>query len=264
MRCQLKFLLSALVWISCAACAPSATPTVASPSGSPSAIIPLQPGEAPTATTVWFPPTPTYTPLPNVTLGARATPDPADLSGERILEDNFDQPEFWTTGKTSAGSIAFGISELSLGVAQPEGYLQSLRNEPTLTDFSLEITASPSICRDRDEYGIVFHVTPTLDLFRFGLNCDGEARLERVLSGSATPSQEPQAYGVIPPGAPSSTRIGIRSTGKEMRFFANGEFLFTVEDPSIPAGGLGVFTRSAGPAAMTVNFSDLDIYEARP
>jgi hypothetical protein len=194
----------------------------------------------------------------------RATTDPGERSGERILDDDFDHPEFWTAGKTSAGSIAFGIRELSLGVAQPEGYLQSLRNEPTLADFYLEITASPSICRDKDEYGVVFHVTPTLDLFRFSLNCDGEARLERVLSGSATSSQEPQVFGVIPPGAPSSTRIGIWSTGKEMRFFVNSEFLFTVEDPSIPEGGLGVFARSAGPAAMTVNFSDLVIYEARP
>ena len=264
MRWHLKFILSALVWISCTACTPSEAPAVPSPPGSPTAIIPLQPGEAPTATTVWFPPTPTYTPLPNVTLGARATPDPGKRSGERILVDEFDHPEFWTTGKTSAGSIAFGISELSLGVAQPEGYLQSLRSEPILADFYLEITASPSICRDQDEYGVVFHVTPTLDLYRFGLNCDGEARLERALSGSTTSSQEPQVYGVIPPGAPSSTRIGIWSTSKEMRFFANGEFLFTVEDASIPEGGLGVFAHAAGPAAMTVNFSELEIFEARP
>ena len=153
MSWHFKGILSALVWISCTACTPAAAPVLLSPTGSPSATIPVQPGvapsETPTATTVWFPPTPTYTPLPNVTLGARATPDPGKRSGERILVDDFDHPEFWTTGKTSAGSIAFGISELSLGVAQPEGYLQSLRSEPILTDFYLEITASPSICRDQ-------------------------------------------------------------------------------------------------------------------
>jgi hypothetical protein len=42
-----------------------------------------------------------------------------------------------------------------------------------------------------------------------------------------------------------------------MRFFINGQYQFTVRDPSFPSGALGVFARSQGETAVTVNFSDL-------
>jgi hypothetical protein len=44
-----------------------------------------------------------------------------------------------------------------------------------------------------------------------------------------------------------------------MRFYVNGEYLFTVSDPSLRSGGLGVFARSNGENDLTVSFSDLVI-----
>jgi hypothetical protein len=191
------------------------------------------------------------------------TPDTRAVFGELILKDDFSQPEQWTTGKMSAGSIAFGKNELSLGISQPEGYLFSLHKDVAVDDFYLELTASPSICRSKDEYGVLFRVTPGLDFFRFGLNCAGEARVDRFLAGSASSPQPPTVYGVIPPGAPSSSRLGIWAYGREIRFYVNGEYLFMIHDQSLPSGGLGVYARAAGPDEMTVNFSDLAVYEAQ-
>jgi hypothetical protein len=42
-----------------------------------------------------------------------------------------------------------------------------------------------------------------------------------------------------------------------MRFFVNDEYQFTVSDPLLPAGSLGVFARSAGDMDVTVSFTDL-------
>jgi hypothetical protein len=42
-----------------------------------------------------------------------------------------------------------------------------------------------------------------------------------------------------------------------MRFFVNNEFQFTVSDPLLPAGNLGVFARSGGDLDVTVSFTDL-------
>jgi hypothetical protein len=47
-----------------------------------------------------------------------------------------------------------------------------------------------------------------------------------------------------------------------MRFYANGHYLFSVRDPSLPNGVLGVYVRAAGAEPVTVNFSNLFIYEA--
>jgi len=51
--------------------------------------------------------------------------------------------------------------------------------------------------------------------------------------------------------------------GKELRFYANQQLLFTVTDASLPSGGIGVFVRAVTDEAVTVNFSSLAVYEAR-
>jgi hypothetical protein len=66
----------------------------------------------------------------------------------------------------------------------------------------------------------------------------------------------------IPPGAPSASRLGVWALGKELHFYANEVYLFSVRDPVLLAGGLGVFVRAAGEEAVTVNFSKLEVYEA--
>ena len=100
------------------------------------------------------------------------------------------------------------------------------------------------------------------DFLRFGLNCRGEVRLDRLSGGDASSPYPPEMSGAVPPGAPSSTRLAVWALGKELRFYANGQYLFTVSDPVLHVGGLGVYARAGGEDTMTVNFSDLDVYEA--
>jgi len=42
-----------------------------------------------------------------------------------------------------------------------------------------------------------------------------------------------------------------------MRFFVNDQYQFTVSDPLLPGGNLGVFARSGGEMDVTVSFTDL-------
>ena len=217
------------------------------------------PNPMPTATTVWFPPTPTFTRLPNATIGPFSTPGFELDEGDLLLKDDFVASDDWSTGKMEAGSIAYGKNELSLGVSSPEGYLFSLRKDPALDDFYLEITVNPSICRGKDEYGVLFRVTPAMDFFRFGLNCAGEARLDRFLSGTASSPHPPAPSGAVPPGAPSTSRLGIFASRGEMKFFVNGEQLFTINDSSLLSGKIGVYARAAGGDMVTINFSELII-----
>jgi len=259
----MRYLLGSIV-ISAAlvlnACAPPSRSIPIVPT--PSETLPASPTA--TFTIVWFPPTSTFTPLPSLTSNPNPTQDQRAQHGELIFQDDFSQPDLWSSGKGASGNIAFGKGEISLGVSKPEGYLASLRAGPPLNDFFLEITASPSICRAGDEYGVIFRASSPADFFRFGLNCRGEARLDRVLSGSATAAQAPKLSGAIPPGAPSVSRLGIWAFGKEMRFYVNGEYLFTVRDPSILNGVIGLYARAGGAEAMTVNFSDLSVYHSMP
>jgi hypothetical protein len=67
--------------------------------------------------------------------------------------------------------------------------------------------------------------------------------------------------GAVPPGAPSISRLAVYAQGKEMRFYINDLYQFTVRDGTMLKGTISVFARAAGEDTMTVNFSDLDVYE---
>ena len=215
-----------------------------------------------TPTIVWFPPTATYTPLPTATYNITPTLDTHPTHGNLLFTDDFSDQAQWTLGQNTAGSMALGKKELSLAINQPRGYLYSLRQDTTLSDFYVEITASPSICRGDDEYGLLLRVSPSLNFYRFSLTCFGAVRLDRFLNGQASSPQPPIMSGAVPPGAPSSSRLAVWAMGAEMLFYVNGEYLFAAHDTVLLNGGLGVFARASSEDVVTVNFSQLAVYQA--
>jgi hypothetical protein len=231
-----------------------------------STVLPTQTQAAPSATAIptiiWFPPTATPTPFhtPVVT----PTVDMRPNLGRIIFEDDFSDAKGWSLSQTQAGSVALGKNELTIAIGETNAYLFSIREEPILTDFYLEITTEPSLCRNLDEYGVLFRVSPSNDYYRFSLSCNGQVRLDRVSQGQASSPQPWMLSGSVPPGAPSSSRLGISANGAEMSFFVNDHFQFSVHDPLLLSGGIGVFARSANKMAVTVNFSNLIIYEINP
>ena len=219
---------------------------------------PLPPSVTPTPTIVWFPPTATPTLFP--------TPEPLPTEdmrpgiGEIIYQDEFILPEAWSLATSQAGSIALGLNELTIVINAEDTYLYSVRNDWSLSDFYLELTASPSMCRELDEYGILLRYSSAGDFYRFSLSCNGQVRLDRIYQGTASSPQPWMVSYAVPPGAPSSSRLGVWAVGSEMRFFVNDHYQFTIRDPMLSSGRVGVFARSTIDWPLTVNFSDLVVY----
>lgn len=216
----------------------------------------------PTPTIVWFPPTATYTPYP--TRGTTPTPDLRPGLGQVILEDNFSDADNWTLSSTTQGSIALGKQELSVVVSEPKTYLYSVRKSPELSDFYLEITASPNLCQGMDEYGLLLRFSSPGDFYRFSLTCNAQIRLDRIAGGQASSPQTWMVSGDVPPGAPSFCRLAVWMVGDELRFFVNDQFQFSVQDPLLTSGNIGVFARSGGNQIVSVTFSDLVVKEIHP
>ena len=255
MKLTLRAIWIAIFLVTLAACLPIMTPPPPIPSET------AAPTETPTPTIVWFPPTPTYTPIPTSTAIGTPTVEASPEHGALIFSDDFSDPAPWTLGRRQAGSAALGKNELSIAVTQPKGYMFSIRPEPVLSDFYLEITASPSICRGEDQYGLLLRFSSDANYYRFALTCDGRTRLDRIYQGNASAPQAPIYSGAVPPGAPSISRLAVQAKGKEMNFYINNEYQFTIRDGTLTKGSIGVFARAAGQDAMTVNFSDLAVYE---
>jgi hypothetical protein len=208
-----------------------------------------------TETIVWFPPTPTRTPVPTTEM--LPTPDLRPNRGPELLVDDFSDAGNWQVGQSPDGSIAYGRSELTLAVRQPRVALTSLRNGPQLDDFYLEITTRASLCRGADMYGLLLRAASEDDYYRFLINCNGDMRVERIMDGRSLPVQDWIPSGIIPAGSPVELRVGVMASGREIRFFINDLHQFDISDPVIPSGTVGVYARSAGESALTVSFSNL-------
>lgn len=246
-------LLAAVLGISLAACTSQRTALPPLPTDTPAPATATS-----TPTIVWFPPTATYTPFPTLVMTPTQALNPS--LGILLLADDFSDSEPWELSRSSTASAALGMNELTLALKPPSDYIFSLRNQPVIGDFYLEVTASPSICRGEDEYGVLLRVSPALEFYRFSLSCNGQVRIDKFYNSTASSPHPWTQSGAVPPGAPSQSRLGIWARGKEMRFFVNDIFQFDIRDPSLQAGAIGFFVRANEGEAVTVSFSDLAIY----
>jgi len=249
----IQLLVFLLLVLALLGCLPTPTPLPPLPTAT------VLPTETATPTTVWFPPTSTPSPFPTPVI--TPTLDLRPQIGEIILQDDFSDPSMWALGQTETSSAAIGNDNLSLVLNQPGGYLFSLRKEPILDDFYLEITTNASLCKGTDEYGLLLRVTPSLDFYRYSLSCNGQVRLDKYYQGRATSPQPWMMSGAVPPGAPSKSRLGVWAKDKELLFYVNDEYQFSVRDPSITAGSIGVFIRSDGDNTVSINFSDMVVHQ---
>lgn len=215
----------------------------------------------PTETVEWFPPTatPTLFSTPVITPTEVLRPE----IGKILFSDDFSNGDRWALGTSDSGGAALGKNELTIVISNPGTYIFTIRDEPILRDFYAEITASPTLCRDLDEYGILFRWGSMGDFYRYSLSCDGQVRLDRLTGGTAASPKPWIGTGVVPSGAPKSTRMAVWVKENEMRFFVDNSLQFTLSDPMLSSGLIGVFARSAGDNAVTVNFSDLIVHEVR-
>jgi hypothetical protein len=217
------------------------------------------PSLVPSATIEWFPST--ATPTPRVVIPNTPTPNLHPNVGRVLFEDSFDSESGWYIYRNSNGSTAYGNGEITLAVAEPGSAVDTINFNRQFSDFFLEITASPSLCRAEDAYGVIFRSSQDGDAYRFLVSCDSQMRLDFLNNFRAVPLQDWTPSGV-PAGAPLSVRLGIWAVGDEMRFFINDVYQFSIEDRVWDAGYLGLYARSEGDTPVTVNFSDLVVRSA--
>ncbi len=237
------------------------TPTLeATPTTSPTATL----TSVPSPTIDWFPatqtPTPKYVqPTPNPLNSL--TPPPV---GEILVEDGFGSDALWETGKTTAGNIVLEESSLAFALSGRKDQLVSLSPHSLPSDFYLEVSAEVALCSPDDAYGILFWRNSQQGTYHALYNCCGEIRLERTIYDGMSVMQDWISGRRFQPGSPATNQLGIWSDSGTLHFFINDvhQFSFSVR-PDLE-GKLGLFARSSGESAFTVQFSDLLIYKPAP
>jgi len=207
---------------------------------------------------LWFPPTETPAVAAEVTLAP--TPDQKPGVGELMVADEMTSAAHWNA--TASGQAAVTVSDRGLTISAQPGQppVVSLHRSAIFDDMYIEVTARPSLCRERDAYGLVFRAPNEVAHYRFLGICNGTAAVERMSLGTPHVLQPPTASADVPVGAPGEVRLGVWLHGAEFRFFLNGNYQFTVEDKNYRSGGIGVVTQAGGATPVVVTFSDLAVY----
>ncbi len=177
--------------------------------------------------------------------------------GEVVLQDNFSSQSGWQAGAMEGGTVAYGPGNLSIAIPDQAATLVSLRSAPLPANYYLELTASASLCRGKDAYGLIFRSQGWQTGYRWIIGCDGLTRVERWRPAEVAVVHDWTYIGEG--GAPLSLRLGLWLWGSEMRFFVDGDYLFSARDPLMTGAQLGVFARATGQNALSVSFSELAV-----
>jgi hypothetical protein len=218
-------------------------------------------------------PIPTQTPLPTPTFNwfpASETPEPEAVTtqsfptlemspdlGEITLTDSFTRASLWNTATSDKASAEVLNGQLNLA-ASSNFFMYSLRENLTVDNFYMEITAQPSLCRGTDTYGVLVRAS-AVAYYRFSLTCDGNVSAERNSGSKRLLLQSSVVSGDAPRGAPAEIRIGVWAGGTQMRLFLNDHFQFSINDANYDSGTVGVFVNSASTNPIIVSFSELTI-----
>ncbi|HPH95747.1 MAG TPA: hypothetical protein PKW33_03855 [Anaerolineaceae bacterium] len=221
--------------------------------------------EAPTATAtstvVWFPTAPPAKPTATLRPVPTATPLPPPEPGRLLLEEKFSPPGNWQVFSIKEGTVGYGRDELTFALSSPRANLISFRSKDSFEDIYLEMVVNPTLCQGSDQFGVLFRVQSENTYDRLMLTCAGSARLERFVNGASSLLQDwinsPQLA-----ASPDGVKLGIWAVGKDVRLYLNDTLLFSAVDDRLSSGSLGLYARSMGETALTVNFSELKIYEA--
>lgn len=248
------FLAGLILLSGCSNLIPSPTPLPPTPTATQT--------YTPTPTIDWFPATPT----PTLIAAASPTPQPT-LEAQRegitalLIDDNFTDERLWTTPQGPAGNVAFGSENLSLAVARADTSLSSVSQHELPANFYLEITVQTSLCQPQDEAGLIFGRQSTNDFYRLLINCAGEFRFELFQGGQRIVLRDWEDATQMQLGLAATNRLGLWVNEGEFRLYVNDVFQFSEGIARDRSGGLGVFARTVSGSAMTVKFSDLQIYQ---
>jgi hypothetical protein len=242
-----------ILMASCGVVAPSTTPTLTATSTQTATVTP---------TIIWFPATETPTPVANIS----PTPQPTFESQREgisslLVDDDFSSQPLWQTSQGTSGNVAFGINALTLAVAQPSATLTSISQHALPEDFYLEISMQISLCQPEDQIGILFWYKNPGDTYRLLMTCSGEYRLELIQGGQSIVIQDWTLASQMNLAMPATNRIGLWVYQGRFQLYIDNVFQFEESIARDQNGGLGLFARTIEGNAMTIRFSDLQIYQ---
>jgi hypothetical protein len=225
------------------------------------------PGETPTPTA----PSPTATvtatgtaSAPPTATGPAPTSDPRLYLGNPSFIDTFSTGANWTLEDDDHSSFEVDDGQLVMTAFNPD-YCESWRlSWPVISDFYLEMIATPQKCAGLDRYGMMARAQKSDGDYLgylFGFSCDGQYSLRRWNGSNFVSIVDWTESEFIRKGAGQGNRIGLMADGQKLSLYANGVLLKEINDDIHLSGKYGVSVGSVKTTDFTVMVDEMAYWE---
>jgi hypothetical protein len=204
-----------------------------------------------------MPATATHTAEPSRT----PTPDPLSGLGAVLFEDDFSVDRGWDLSQQQQGAISISSGRLVIAVRTSQSFLFSLAPNLTLSNFFLEVDIRADLCQPGDEFGVIFRMSESHEHYRFSINCEGESRMVRVLSGESRTITPLSDFPFIRSGTMASNHLSLKAIGDTFQSWINGFEVFSIRDIALTEGAVGLFVRSGRGSQATISFDNVTVRE---
>jgi hypothetical protein len=189
-----------------------------------------------------------------------STATPTLSEPELLLKDNFDDDlSGWLEAADAESSQGYRNGQFFFALQAPDLIVWDNAGG-NWGDFVLEVEARQVSGDPKNSYGVLFRYIDDGNFYRFDLAGDGYyavSKLEREEWGTLV---DWQASAHVKP-QDEANHIKIVCRGPEMRFYANGQELTSVEDSSFERGDVGLFASTFTDPSVEVEFDNLEIWE---
>jgi hypothetical protein len=216
-------------------------------------------------------------PSPTVTMTATATAtappaatepppssDPRLVLGNPSFIDSFDSGANWALYKDDHVSFEVDDGQLVMTAFNPDFWEGWMLSWPVISDFYLEMIATPQQCSGSDRYGMTARAQKSdgeyLGYF-LGFTCAGSYSLRRWDGSNFVTIVDWTESAFIRRGAGQANRLGLMADGKKLALYANGVLLEEVSDDIHLSGKFGVSVGSVKTPDFTVLVDEMAYWE---
>jgi hypothetical protein len=175
---------------------------------------------------------------------------------------------FWSYEDDAVRFLASPQEKQLTGVAKRSNTWRFSTSPDTLKigNQQLRVSARANVCADRDEYAVLFRGgvaadTQAYSFYAFKLRCDGQARVERLQGTESVILTDWTASPAILAGAGQENALTVWAGADEMRFYVNGQYLFTTRDTVLAEGFYGFLLYDRTNGNMSVSWKQLEVRE---
>lgn len=221
-------------------------------SATPASAIPTEPTLAltstpipPTATLV--PPTPTSRPNPTPNYALAFSDDMSNRNSG--LQESGESANFYDQG------------EYVIQVFEENYFATAPRTQPVFSDFALESEARIVDGPDNSALGVIFRYQDNRNYYCFMITGTGEYKFYKKYNGVwQTLGNKDWTLAPQIKAGKSPNTLKIVAHGPELALFANGEQLFSIQDPDVARGSIGFAASTAkGTPSLKVAFDNLKV-----